>query len=95
MKQSQAWRKVPEILDDLPAIDARTGLEHQHGQASFQGLFRDQATDDAGSHDDDVCTVITRHLDNSLFFREHRVQNSGMLLSGGASAVHPFGPEIA
>ena len=95
MKQSQAWRKVSEILDDSPAIDTRTGLEHQHGQASFQGLFRDQATDDPGSHNDDIRTVIARHLDNSLYLRERRVQNSGMLLSGGASAVHPFGAAMA
>jgi hypothetical protein len=67
MKQSQAWRKVPEILDDSPAIDSRTGFKHQHGQASFQGLFCDQATNHPGSHDDDVCIVIACHLDNSSF----------------------------
>ena len=93
VKQPQAWRQVAEILDDTPAIDPRTGLEHQHGQTGVKGVLRDQATDHSGSDNDDVCIVIARHPDNSSL--KHRVQNSGMLPSGGASAVHPFGPEIA
>ena len=68
VKQPYTGRKVAKILDDSPAIDARAGLEHQHGQASVQGLLRDQATDHPGSHDNNVCTIIARHLYSSRWF---------------------------
>jgi len=47
MKQPQAGRQVPVVLDNAPAVDARAGFQHQHGQAGVQSLFRDQATDHA------------------------------------------------
>jgi hypothetical protein len=95
MKQPQARRQVPVILDDAPAIHARAGFEHQHGQTGVQRSFCDQATDHPGSHDDDICAGVIRHLNNPLSLSRAPHQNSGILLRGGASADQPFGPETA
>jgi hypothetical protein len=57
----QAWRKVAEILDDLPALDPWSGFEHQDGEARGERLLSDRATDDACSGDDDVRAEVSRH----------------------------------
>ena len=93
--KSKVRGKISVILDDSPTVDARARLEHEHGQAGIEGLFRDQTTDDAGPHDNDIRSVITCHAYSFLFAPRRRIQNSGMLSNGGASAVQAFGPEIA
>jgi hypothetical protein len=61
IRELRGGRHITVILYDASAIDAWARFEHQHRHAGIQYLFRNQATHDAGSCDDDVCFCSAGH----------------------------------
>jgi hypothetical protein len=61
----EARRQVAKILDNLPTLDARAGLEHQDRTPRSQRFQCDRATDGAGPDNDKISTDVSCHCIHS------------------------------